>query len=101
MVPLPPPVLSCPQEEKSQTKGHVDMTYVENCDAEDSGCWGHGSIPSQLVPLDKGPGVRAQGRVGTGEPQAQVLSTYRGPVIWAAVDLTSRIIKASQSSRER
>lgn len=100
MVPLPPPMLSCPQEEKSQTKGHADKTYEENCEAWEPGCWGHGSIPSQLVPLGKGPGVRAQGRVGTGEAQAQVLSTHRGPVIRAAVDLTSRITKASQSSQE-
>lgn len=59
------------QEETSQTKGHVERTYVENCEAQKSGCLER--FPSKLMKLGKagGEGSRKSQNLRTGEPQAR------------------------------
>lgn len=86
------------QEETLQTKGHVERTHVENCEAQDPGCLGR--IPSKLVKLGKaGGGVK---EVSESEdrrtPSPGALNTP-----WAShptdVDLPIQITKASHPPR--
>lgn len=76
-LPLCPAVL---HEEKSQMKGHMDRTHVENCEASETRAGEDSQQISAVGEGHKETPESEKNRVRTGGPETHVLSTHREPV---------------------